>query len=588
MPPAKKKPTSKPPLISKLSGRLAAKYGSLPKIPLPGDDELQRHFNANAALLLKSADLYRRATLPVSPFEGRLKEMKPASFVTWSQRYFVTYKLKQDRDGNPFETLKDMTESHAKLALADLEFLSALPRIHRTYPCPVPTITEQGILQLCTPGYDPATGTYVFTSNLEPLPPDPSRPPLPNLISSGGYFDDSMTLPDAFWTLYDTHSAFPFSDWTEEIIPADCDPLFRLDENGEPRKYRLSRSLSVQVGGMLSLFAANCVPREASRMGFIANANSQRSGKTLLVKIQTAPVYGSFKAQGWREDEEAMTKILDSEVLAASPYICFDNVRGLIQNQQLEGFFTAPLWTGRILGGNEMFTEENSAIIYITGNNVSPGTDIQHRCLFMDLHVEEADLQSREINATIIDDVWLADVENRRRLLSALWSIVRHWDAAGRPAATGKTRQGFDTWGKVIGGMVEHAMFGDMLERPELENAGDSESEDILTLVRELSKKSNIDFTWQEIVHTCWEHGLFPWNLQGKEETWPLRHEQGAPAVMTLKLSDKCQSRMGLLMKRHSGERGTVHSWKESGTIVRYRFHTRGQGRNKRYFTTKQ
>ena len=65
-------------------------------------------------------------------------------------------------------------------------------------------------------------------------------------------------------------------------------------------------------------------------MGFIYNASAPRSGKSLLAKIATAPVYGSFKAQPWREDEESMIKILDSEVLAASPYICFDNIRGLL------------------------------------------------------------------------------------------------------------------------------------------------------------------------------------------------------------------------------------------------------------------
>jgi len=51
----------------------------------------------------------------------------------------------------------------------------------------------------------------------------------------------------------------------------------------------------VQIGAMLALFAGGCVPSEASRMGFVANANAQRSGKTLLVKLAAAPVYGRFK-----------------------------------------------------------------------------------------------------------------------------------------------------------------------------------------------------------------------------------------------------------------------------------------------------
>jgi hypothetical protein len=544
----------------------------------------------DVAHILKTSgsDLYRRATLPMFPFEGRLKEMDPATFVSWSQQYFVGYKTKQDRDGNPYQVLRDMTESTAKLTLAAPELIASLPKIHRVYPSPVPVITDQDALILCTPGYDPSTGTYVFEGNITSHPPDPARPIITGPVLSDGYFDDAFTLADTFWFLHDLFSEFPFADWSEWITPSETDTLYREDADGKPRRYRLSRSLSVQIGAMLALFAANCVPKEASRMGFIMNANTQRSGKTLLVKIATAPVYGAFKAQGWREDEESMAKILDSEILAASPYICFDNVRSFIQSDKIESLFTSPLWTGRILGRTEMFTEENNAVIFITGNNVNAGTDIMHRCLLCDLYAEDADVQARQKPGTILNDVWLARPENRRAILSALWSIVRHWDYAGRPLADiHKTRLGFETWGQIIGGMVEHAMFGDMLERPVLDNAGDTEMEDVLTLVKLLHARSAPDFTFQEIIHTCWDHGLFPWNLHGREEHRPLRPESGSPAVNTLALDGKCTSRMGLLLKRHSTKRGTLHTFRDdSGHIVKIRFASKGEGRHKRFLVT--
>lgn len=579
--------SKKPPLLKKLTGTAAARYGSLPMIALPADNELQRSFNTDVAHILQGSDLYRRATVLMHPFEGELREMRADSFVSWSQKYFVGYKLKTDKDGNPYQVLRDMTESTAKLCLASPEFVSSVPMIHRIYPSPVPMITEQGALILCTPGYDPSTGTYVFEGKITPQPPDPARPPLTGPVSSDNYFDDSVSLADAFWTLYDLHSNFPFADWTDWITPGDGDLLSRYDDQGKPRQFRLSRSLAVQIGAMLSLFAANCVPQAASRMGFIYNANQQRSGKTLLVKIATAPVYGGFKAQSWREDEESMVKSLDAEILAASPYICFDNVRGMVQSQVLEGLFTSPIWTGRILGRTEKFVAENNTVVFFTGNNVNAGTDIQHRCLYSSLHVDEGDAQSRDIEGGIIDDVWLADPKNRREILSALWSIVRHWDHAGRPLAQGRTRQGFDTWGKIIGGMVEFAMFGDMLERPVLENAGDSEAEDLISLIKHLHAAGRPDYTYQELVHTCWDHGLFPWLLQGREDTRPLRPDQGAPHVLTLALNEKCTSKMGLLLKRHSSERGSVHSFNDaSGNPVKIRFSSRNGGRHKRFFLT--
>jgi hypothetical protein len=553
---------------------------------------LQRSFNADVAHVLKSsgAELYRRATLPMHPFDGRLAQMPPSAFVSWSEQYFICYRTKMDRDGNPFQEIRDMTETHAKLCLHSPEFITSMPIVNRVYPSPVPIITDHGALILCSPGYDPTTGTYVFEGNITPQPPDPARPPITGPVMSDGYFDDSMTIADAFWHLYDLYHEFPFNDWSEPIVPSESCPLYRENDDGTPRTYRTSRSLAVQIGSMLALFAANCVPKEASRMGFIMNANAQRSGKTLLVKISTAPVYGTFKSQGWRKDEESLAKILDSEILAASPYICFDNVRDFIASDKLESLFTTPLWTGRVLGKTETFVAENNTVIFITGNNVNAGTDISHRCLVCDLYVEESDVQSRARAETLINDVWLAKPENRRHILSCLWAIVRHWDHAGRPLADiHKTRLGFETWGQIIGGMVEFAMFGDMLERPLLDNAGDSEMDDVLTLVKILHKINHVDFTTQELIHHCWEHGLFPWNMFGKEDVRPLRPESGHQAVHTFFLDGKGNSKMGILLKRHATKKGTIHTFRDeaTGQIIRVRFLSKGEGRHKRYFIQK-
>ena len=184
------------------------------------------------------------------------------------------------------------------------------------------------------------------------------------------------------------------------------------------------------------------MPKQASRMGFLYNANSQRSGKTLLAKIAISVIYGTFKTQPWRAHDEDMLKLLDSETLAASNYICFDNIRGILASQPLEGFMTTPSWTGRILGKSQMFEAENHATIFITGNNLNIGTDVMQRFLTIDLNIEEANVQDRQIKH-VIDDVWLANPQNRHHILTALWALVRDWNKAGRPLATGKPFLGF-------------------------------------------------------------------------------------------------------------------------------------------------
>jgi hypothetical protein len=314
---------------------------------------------------------------------------------------------------------------------------------------------------------------------------------------------------------------FPFQDWrTETISEAD-------GGTGEPIKQ--SRSQAVQVSAMLSLFCMALFPKGANRMGFIYTANSQRSGKTLLAKLAIMTVCGAFKAQPWKKDENELNKLLDAEMLSGSMYICFDNVRGFLSSQTLEGLMTSPQWTGRVLGKTQMFTAENHINLFITGNDLLVSPDINHRCLICDLFVEQGDVQEREVE-NLIDEVWLMDKENRRNILSALWGMIRAWHEAGRPTATSlgfKPRLGFERWGEIIGGIVGYAGFGNSLERVQLETAGDSEERNIRRLIDKMRSPESFskavaygsdrrEFTFQAIVDFCYEEGLFDYMLDGR------------------------------------------------------------------------
>jgi hypothetical protein len=96
------------------------------------------------------------------------------------------------------------------------------------------------------------------------------------------YYD--WTLRESTTCLREILQEFPFADWKTEIIQ---------DEEGE-QEVRQSRSQAVQVAAMLSLFCTAMLPDGANRMGFIYNANSQRSGKTLLAKLAIMAVCGVF------------------------------------------------------------------------------------------------------------------------------------------------------------------------------------------------------------------------------------------------------------------------------------------------------
>jgi len=391
---------------------------------------------------------------------------------------------------------------------------------------------------------------------------------------------------------------FPFGDW-KVVTPSDRDV-----GEGEPR--RQSRSQAVQVAAMLSLFCMGLIPKGANRMGFIYNANSQRSGKTLLAKLAIMTVTGIFKAQPWKGKEEELNKLLDAEILAGSMYVCFDNVRGYMSSQTLEGLMTSPQWTGRVLGRTQMFTAENRMNLFITGNDCIVSPDMAHRCLICDLFVEQGDVQERQVE-NLIDEPWLMDKENRRNTLSALWGIVRAWHGAGKPNASSfgfKPRLGFERWGEIIGGIVGHAGFGNPLEKVQLDSAGDSEERNIRKLIERMRDESlkpdhedhsgYLEFTFQQIVDFCHEEGLFDWILDGRETDggYKLNAKSSSKFGFCIKKfmppTSKSAVKAGKPPRKYRVSYGSII---KAGTDERRppvdEFHyvgTFGDGRHKRYF----
>ncbi len=293
------------------------------------------------------------------------------------------------------------------------------------------------------------------------------------------------------------------------------------DLDGAPPEFFQSRSLAVQLAAMLSQFVTGCVPRNAARMGFIYNANTERSGKTLLCKLAIIPVNGKMPVQTWTKREEDLRKAADAEMLGGARAIVYDNVRGHIQSQVVEALMTSATWTGRVLGRTEMFEATNNATVFLTGNDCTVSPDMAHRCLICDLFLEEADVQEHQVKDPI-SDVWLKRPENRFKILSALWGIVRYWNDAGRPKPSGRLRVGFEEWCNVVAGIVEFAGFGDCLAQPEVEKDVNTEATDVRLLVQELIKQGEpearrLEYSFQEITDTAYALGVCGWVLEGKE-----------------------------------------------------------------------
>src|SRR5207247_464123 len=109
---------------------------------------------------------------------------------------------------------------------------------------------------------------------------------------------------------------------------------------------------------------------------------------------------------------------------------------------------------------------DNVCTFFLTGNDASPSADIAERCLFVELFIEEANNRDRVI-PRVIDDTFLAEPKRRGQILSALWALVRAWEADGKPKQPDEPMQRFERWSEIVAGIVYASGFGDPLEVPE-------------------------------------------------------------------------------------------------------------------------
>jgi len=201
------------------------------------------------------------------------------------------------------------------------------------------------------------------------------------------------------------------------------------------------------------------------RPAFVYLANQPGSGKTLLARLAIAPVFGPVAVETFPRSEEEQKKQLVTLVLEGRTYAFFDNVKGYLSSEPLEQFLTAERITGRILGASKNMTGPNLAIVFISGNDLRLSADMKRRSLVCDLFCAH-EATERQISSPI-SDTWPSRRETRSRFLSALWSLMNHWQAQGCPRLTERLLPSFESFSAIVGGLVTTANFANPIEAPE-------------------------------------------------------------------------------------------------------------------------
>ncbi len=519
-----------------------------PRLKLPGDNVSIGGFVKAFWTFVRERGVFRRDVhvVLINDEEKRLDFMEPHMLQVWADDVIECFKVrvgKGDDDAPVFrEVQRSMPVDVTRSLLAGVKVEPGLIcEVEKVNYAPMPVVRRDGSVELLKPGYDVQAKTFTF--------------------DCGFVLDEEMTWQQAHVFLKDLLAEFPFGDGID---------------NPE-------RSLSVQIACLLTLFAGGILPRGAARPMFIFNANAQRSGKSLLAKMALISVFGSASSTSWSENKEEFRKALETAANTAVPYIFFDNVRCHMAQSDLERFVTSPDVTCRVMGKNtEQITVPNVATVLITANQATTSTDIAERSLFVNLFVNEADPQARQIQRPI-DEVALSTSENRQKILSALWAMVRHWVAGGKERNVSRL-VGFEEWSAIIGGIVKLSGFVDPLERPNIAGVGDTTGQRMKDLVfRLMTERGGAEdeddaferieggraFTFTQLARVCANYGLF---------------EDFVPDDGDMKPKDR--SSFGKFLRKYIG-RGRVFTLEIAGVVKRIELKDNGQsGRAKRFVVT--
>lgn len=498
--------------------------------------------------------------------------MVEAEFVTWAER-FISFgrkvKIKDEEGEDTGKTRwaeKSIDMKLAKLILISPQFRACLPRVARKARVPLPILRKPdaenplGKIELLRPGYDEASGVFTFPSNV--------------------VIDETWTAQQAIGYFLDIYGEFPLPLISEEI-------------EGVQTLRICPRGMGACIASMMATFTDGLMPRNTLRCGFIFTANIPRSGKSLLGKMAMAPFTGHAAGLTLSRNDDTLRSHVDSSLLSGESALFFDNVKGHIENHIIEALMTLPFWRGRTMHTQRLFTVKNETTVYISGNNATVSPDLNGRFVWVNLISETLD-QNEKRHSREIDDRWLVAAKNRSDILSALWALVKHWDASGRPPAA-TSIAGFKTWCDLVGGIVcaagelSNGAIGNPLVQPDMDTAGDKETRHLKRLVELMVddaektlnfNRSNLEFEPVELMQMAMENGLFDWFMPELAE--------GKDVGDVLKQPERV--RMGKLLTARSGEhpRGMKYVVKRNDQVQLWRFSYRGSGRHRRYLLDRE
>ncbi|WP_336486494.1 hypothetical protein [Methylobacterium nigriterrae] len=180
------------------------------------------------------------------------------------------------------------------------------------------------------------------------------------------------------------------------------------------------------------------------------------TGAGLLMNGTLYTATGSeAQAQSVSSSREEMRKLITTKLLAAVPYVWFDNVSEALNSGELASAITSQVWTDRRLGANDDIRVPIRSGWIIAGNNPKLSPELARRCvpIRIDAKGDPCDRPKPFKHQDL--QGWV--VANRSELVHAALTVIKYWVDQGMPRSQAKPLASFEEWSAVMGGVLETA-----------------------------------------------------------------------------------------------------------------------------------
>ncbi len=304
-----------------------------------------------------------------------------------------------------------------------------LPVLERIVEAPV--YGPDGVVET-RPGYHPSSRTY-YAGNAIELQPVSANP-------------TSLEVAQASDAVFELLNDFPFSSNADRLTA---------------------------VAGMLGPFARSVI--DGSTPLHLIEAPTPGTGKGLLADLIAIPSTGRRAATITEaRNEEEWRKRITAMLRGGRAITLIDNVQARLESPALSAALTSPLWTDRLLGGNEIVAYPVRTTWLATGNNPALSREIARRTVRCRM---DAGLDHPESRTGFLHTLPDWAYGHRADLVWSCLTLIQNWIAAGRRPWTGVPLGSLESWCRTMGGIFEAArMPGFMDNLEEFRESSDEES----------------------------------------------------------------------------------------------------------------